>query len=444
MFPTERSDLLKKELDQNTSKLSHLDLWQKEPIGYKLIYKYAHFCFRLFYSTIHIVGKDNIPDGKSVIFASNHQNALMDPLAILFAADQPVYFLARADIFKKKFIARILRFLKLMPVYRLRDDVDIIEKDKQVFKETAALLAEGNSLGILPEGTHTPIKRLSLLKKGICRIAFETVSDSSFNNDLVIIPVGIDYSDYQKQGSGLIVIFGKPIEVIQYYNLYKDNPNKAVARLRDELADSIRALMINIDINGEYEFIRGYSEWSANITLQKLKDDQKIGAEPAKHDLINFNPIKLSQKSGEINYERYKLVREEVEHLKHLYNNNRIKYQELKEKSPLELSNIESVPSFSSLIEKNTSVMKHVVQLVITWIAYMVNLAPFLLAGYFSANVKDPQFKGTIKYGSALLLFPLWYLLLLILGSITGGFLIGTLITLAAIITTIIKLKYTR
>lgn len=443
MCPTERSDLLNKEHVQNTKSLKRLNVWQKEPIGYKLVYKYAHFCFRLFYSTIHIVGKNNIPAGKSVIFASNHQNALMDPLSFLFAADRPVYFLARADIFKKKFIARILGFLKLMPVYRLRDEVDIIEKDRQVFAETAALLTEGNSLGILPEGTHTPVKRLSLLKKGICRIAFETVSDTDFNNELFIVPVGIDYSDYNKQGSDLIVIFGKPLEVMQYYSLYQENANKAVARLRDDLADSIRALMINIDINGEYEFIHGYAEWSANNSLEKWNSDQKRGSESGKNDQSNKKLLKLSIKSGELNYERFKLVREEVEHLKDLYNNNREKYQDIKENSLFASSNMVSPPSLSSLIEKYTSPMKHFVQLLIAWIAYLLNFTPFLLAGYLSGNVKDPQFKGSIKYGSSLLLFPLWYIFLFIVGSIIGGLLIGLLITLAAVLTSILKLKYT-
>lgn len=443
MCPAERRDILKKEREQTTESPNRFKAWEKEPIGYKLIYKYARYCFRLFYSTVFVVGKNNIPASKPVIFASNHQNALMDPLAILFAADRPVYFLARADIFKKKFIARILGFLKLMPVYRLRDEVDIIEKDKQVFKATAALLAEGHSLGILPEGTHTPVKRLSLLKKGICRIAFETVSESSFNNELLIVPVGIDYSDYEKQGSDLIVLFGKPIEVIDYYSLYTQNPNKAVAKLRDDLAESIRALMINIDINGEYEFIHNYSEWSANNSLERLSNEQSVLAKSGENDHGNKKPLKLSIKSGELNYERYKLVREEVEHLKDLYTNERDKYQNLKENSQFASSNMESPYSLYSFTEKYTSPLKHFVKLVITWIAYLLNFAPFLLAGYFSRNVKDPQFKGTIKYGSALLLFPLWYLLLLVVGSIASGLLTGSLLAFLAISTTLLKLKYT-
>lgn len=442
MCPIERSKLLKDSLGLNTVKPKRLIIWQKESLSYKLVYKYAHYCFRLFYSTIHIVGKDNIPAGKSVIFASNHQNALMDPLAFLFAADRPVYFLARADIFKKKIIARLLRFLKIMPVYRLRDEVDIIEKDRQVFKETAALLAKGNSLGILPEGTHTPIKRLSLLKKGICRIAFETVSDIDFNNELFIVPVGIDYSDYSKQGSDLIVIFGKPLEVMQYYNLYQENANKAVARLRDDLADSIRALMINIDINGEYEFIHCYAEWSANNSLQRLFDDQKRWSESGKQDQSISSPLDLSKKSGTLNYKRFKLVREEVEYLKELYNNNRSKYLELKEQSPLAFNSMESLHSLSSLTGRNTTIAMRVVQSLITWIAYLLNSVPFILAGYLSGNVKDPQFKGSIKYGSALLLFPIWYVLLFIGSSMAGGILTGLSITLVAISTVILKLKY--
>ncbi len=417
-------------------------VWQKQSIGYKLLYKYARFCFRSFYSVIHVEGKNNIPVGKPVIFASNHQNALMDPLAILFCADQPVYFLARADIFKKKYVAKVLDFLKIMPVYRLRDEVDIIEKDKEVFKKTAALLSDGNSLGILPEGTHTPIKKLSKLKKGICRIAFETISNAGFNAELFIVPVGIDYSDYKRQGSDLVVIFGKPMEVSYYYSLYKENPNKATARLRDDLAESIKSLMINVDIDGEYQFIYDYSQLLANTAIESLITNSASKEDSSNAGNNNNITFRRNTKSAELVYERYKLVRNEVERLKDLYNNNIDAYKVLKNQFSHEISKSEIPYSLSRLVNKNSSIFIRTIKLVLSLFAYLLNFPPFLLADYFSKNVKDQQFKGTLKYGSSLIVFPLWYLILFSIVSLFFSLTVGLATTFIGFILAVLKLKY--
>ena len=94
---------------------------EKASVFYKLLSVSAKFFFNLFYRRFIIVGRENIPEGQQVIFAANHQNALMDALAMLFAYGKPVVFLARADIFKKALVANVLYFLKNIPVISTLD-----------------------------------------------------------------------------------------------------------------------------------------------------------------------------------------------------------------------------------------------------------------------------------------------------------------------------------
>ena len=64
---------------------------------YQLIYPYARTFFFHYYGKVEVRGTKNIPRKAPVIFAPNHQNALMDALIVLFSAPGDVVFLAREE-----------------------------------------------------------------------------------------------------------------------------------------------------------------------------------------------------------------------------------------------------------------------------------------------------------------------------------------------------------
>ena len=106
--------------NRNKMKLGKVE---KVSIRYTLLKIYGKLIHDVFfYKKVTYIGLENIPQDKPVLIAPNHQNALMDALAIIYAqkGKQPV-FLARSDIFKNSFIAKMLFFLKILPVFRLRD-----------------------------------------------------------------------------------------------------------------------------------------------------------------------------------------------------------------------------------------------------------------------------------------------------------------------------------
>lgn len=386
----------------------------KVPIGYRLLYKYARFCFRLYYK-VRISGSENIPSDKPVIFAANHQNALMDALAILFAADRPVNFLARADIFKKPAIARLLEFLKLMPVYRPRDGVNIVDKNSEVFNKVAEMLSSGQSFGIMPEGTHTHIKHLQPLKKGICHMTFEAAAVTDFTLDPVIVPVGLDYSNYHRPGSRLLVIFGEPIRASEYYQLYRDVPNKAVAQLRDRLAVSVRSLMIDVRHPQEYSFIIRYAESMAFASHQEDKKDP----------FVTFFKIK-----------------ENVELLNNLIINDPSAYALLKEQNAYLLNDHSAQLSQNRPNYQNKSLPRLIFGKLFSSPGLILNCVPFLLSNFFSGKVKDPQFVSSIKYGTGILLFPIWYLIVFLISLIFSTPLVGIGLVLLMVITAVYTLKH--
>jgi 1-acyl-sn-glycerol-3-phosphate acyltransferase len=229
---------------------------EKYSAGYALLKSVAGFWHNnVFYRKVIVSGKENINPNDHLIFAPNHQNALMDALAVLFTSDGQQVFLARADIFRKKAIAAILYFLKILPVYRIRDGFSTLKGNDDIFLKTIDVLKNRNGLVILPEGDHAGFRRLRQLKKGICRVAFQSDEATGFSLKIKIIPVGLEYSNYSRYRQILTVVYGKPIEVSEFFELYKVSPERALNELRSKLSQEMKNNMVHIETEEDYEAI---------------------------------------------------------------------------------------------------------------------------------------------------------------------------------------------
>lgn len=245
----------------------------------------------VFYRKVIVLGLDNIDPENHLIFAPNHQNALMDALAVLFTHKGQPVFLARADIFKKKTIASILYFLKILPVYRIRDGFSSLKGNDEIFNKTIDVLKNKNGLIILPEGDHAGFRRLRQLKKGICRVAFQAEEVSDFNLKIKIIPVGLEFSQYNRYRQVLTVVYGKPIEVSEYHDLYKNSPERALNELKNRLSSEIKKIMVHIESEEDYEAIDELrsminGRFSDDIRYPKLFRDRIL--------IDNLNRLKVS------------------------------------------------------------------------------------------------------------------------------------------------------
>lgn len=364
-------------------------------IGYYLLYYYSYLYYHIFYRRIAITGRENIPHNTPVIFAANHQNALMDALAMLFARKGKVVFLARADIFKSKFVASLLHFLKIMPVYRMRDGFESLGQNEETFDNAATVLRHNTPIGMLPEGNHAGFKRLRPLKKGICRIAFMAEERSQFKLNLHIVPVGLDYSNYFNAGERLLINFGKPIKVADFFPLYRENPQRAINALRDAIAKGLKPLMLDIENEEQYNTIVGIIEVYEHELL-------------AKRELRNIhrNRFSIQQEiSGKLN----QMVTNNPEVLE------RVKPMLSEYSGLLEKYNIRDW-----LIRKNnTNLMRFLSGIILSIILLPVhiygmffNYLPYHFPVIFSRKVKDRAFHSSIHFGMSLILYLIYYIIL--------------------------------
>jgi 1-acyl-sn-glycerol-3-phosphate acyltransferase len=219
---------------------------------YEILKRIVGISFRLYFKELCVTGRENIPGTGRIIFTANHQNALLDALAIIFTNKYQTVYLARADLFRNPLIARIMRFLKIMPVYRLRDGKETMGENEDTFDIAASLLASGGCIGIMPEGNHHGYKRLRTLKKGFGRIALRAEELNITDEKIKIVPVGLNFSNISGFRGELVVNYGKPIEVARYLELYRQSPQKGINALKEDLAVSLGSLILNVKDEENY------------------------------------------------------------------------------------------------------------------------------------------------------------------------------------------------
>ena len=115
-------------------------IWEKDRL-YSVLRPYVDVCTKYSYHKAHVRG--TLPEEGAVIIAPNHTSTLMDALVVLRTRKKPTVFGARADIFAKPAVARILRFLRILPLARLRDGAQSVLHNLETFVEVDDVLANG-------------------------------------------------------------------------------------------------------------------------------------------------------------------------------------------------------------------------------------------------------------------------------------------------------------
>ena len=222
------------------------------------------------YRSVTIKGRENLPQHDAYILAPCHQNALMDALLILLIHPRPIAFLARADIFQKKAQAKALNFLRIGPVYRIRDGRDNLSRNDQVFRNSREVLEKGVPLCLMAEGTHNDKHQMLPLVKGMFRIACGTQKELG-DKPLYIVPVGLDYDHYEDLYHNVCINIGKPIDVRPFMAEYETNEPVALNQMRQALAEGLGQQMHNVLANEHYDDEYAYCHMKTQETLKELK-----------------------------------------------------------------------------------------------------------------------------------------------------------------------------
>ncbi len=365
----------------------------------KLLVVLWHF---LFYKKIVVVGRENIPQSEPIVFAPNHQNALMDALAIVSTCWMQPVFLARADIFKNPIIARILKFLRIMPVYRIRDGKDELAKNDEIFNKSMSVLENNGAIAIFPEANHAGFRHLRPLKKGIPRIVFQAEERNAYKLGVKIVPVGIYYSNYPNMKSILLVKYGDPFEIAPFNPIFKENQQKGMIALRNEIAKNIRPNIIDIpDMahNDFYENARDVFD-SSVLKHMELKSTPENKFKADQFIISKLHNIQLNSP------EQFNKVNERL-----------TAYSEIIETLELPDSLIESRPASPFRFILTFSLF--LISLPIHLGGLILNYLPYsLIKRHVDSKIKDVQFRSSFTFVLGLIIYPAWFFIITGIASI--------------------------
>lgn len=216
-------------------------------LGYSLLRPIVDWCTKYSYRKVEVRGEENIPTDGPVLLAANHCNTLMDALVVLRSYKGSTVFGARADMFNNKLIARIMFFLRILPMVRQRDGLRNVLKNVETQDIIVETLENDVRFCMFPEGRHRPEKSLLPLGKGIFRAALAANAKFGDSKPIYIVPVGIEYGDFFRYRSTSLVTYGKPLNVTEFVKaLNVENEAQMMEPLRKELAGRMSELFTHI------------------------------------------------------------------------------------------------------------------------------------------------------------------------------------------------------
>lgn len=166
-----------------------------------MLYGFAKGLFAIYFSLFNRVtveGSENIPKDSGVIICPNHINWL-DPILIGVYVKRKVHFMAKAELFRNRIFAMILKGINAFPVKRGTGDISAIKTSFKIIKN-------GEALGIFPEGTRSRSGKLLPAEPGVALISVKTGAP--------VIPVRISGSYLMFRN--IKIVIGKPIVFDQY------------------------------------------------------------------------------------------------------------------------------------------------------------------------------------------------------------------------------------
>ncbi len=224
----------------------HTIFTENQVLLYKILKILSRFAIHIYCRKITINKPEILKMEGPVLIAANHPNSFLDSVVIDTLFEKEIWSLARGDVFKKPFHARLLNSLNILPVYRTSEGVENLSENYKTFEACIQRLKENAIITIYSEGLCVNEWHLRNLKKGTARLAVKAWEE---NIPLKVLPVGLNYSSFNKFGKNVFLNFG---EFISKEDINFDNADGLRHQLfNNKLQDELGKLIFEIPASEE-------------------------------------------------------------------------------------------------------------------------------------------------------------------------------------------------
>jgi len=202
---------------------------------------------RLFYRHIHVSGMEHIPSQGPVIIIANHPSSLMDAALLGVLLKRRPWYFTRGDVFINRPVRKILSWLHMIPVHPHEKGRSSLGANDESFLEARHLLHHNGIIVFFPESTSHTQHQLWPFRKGVFRLAFQTMASQPFSHRLPVVPVGITYDHPRSARQCVQVHAGAPLEMSDYTGLYQSNPSAALLRMAKDAQERVGNEVLHIN-----------------------------------------------------------------------------------------------------------------------------------------------------------------------------------------------------
>ena len=361
-------------------------------LGYTLLKPIVDWNLRHSYRRVEVQGYENIPYDGALLFTPNHCNTLMDALVMLRANKGTTVFGARADMFKRPFIAKIMYFLRILPMARQRDGLRNVLKNYETTDTIVEILENDVAFCMYPEGRHRPAHSLLPLGKGAFRATLAANAKFGDRKPIYIVPVGIEYGDYFRYRSTSLVTYGNAMNITEFVkSLEVENEAQMMEPMRQELTKRMSGLITYIKDDEDYE-----GKWELTKILN-LGVRGRLSARLA----ANRETVAAIEDAYEKHPEEMKALIEKTE-----------RFSKARRKAGI------SIYSFSASCGLCRVLWKSIVALI--GLPYYIasafaSMPMWILETLIRGKIKDKAFRNTVSFGVKLglgfIMIPLWAIL---------------------------------
>lgn len=402
--------------------------WPKDPSGpgkakVNRGYRFARRLFRslvsVWFREINIVDDENIPPEGGVIFIAWHPSGLIDPMLLNASLPGKISIIAKHTLFKLPVIGRLLRSAGGVPIERAQDSNDkagASARNAQMLGEVSSVVANGGRLMIFPEGTTHADSGVRKVRSGAGRILLAARREANEKGlpEPQLVPIGLHYSNSQRFRERAAVVIERSMEFPPLPDLVadeevQDQSDRAwVAHVTEAIGTELERASLSKTSWRERTLI--WKGRSLAYAERARMNEGKLEKPSYAHAVLGARRVRagwdfMALHKPELASE---IVEEAEEHFESLEHRGITPYDV--DARPERLSASGFMKALFSWLWAGAWMFG-----LISWGAMLGNIVPYkanaLLVRRMKAKGAGESIIGTIKILSAIVFFPLWWIL---------------------------------